>query len=118
MRLLNQRKLLITSREVAIRNQTTIAAFLGQIILTTIFTDQSLNIPQKTAAFMLQLQELRFPLLSEAEHDFQMFVKTLPLLEGMSVTHTPSFENDDVSLTINCSSKEQLLEHIHLLKKE
>ncbi len=104
----NQRKLLITSHEVATRTRTTIASFLGQTALTSILTNHSLNTPQKTAAFMARLQELRFPLLSEAEHEFKIFVQSLPLTKEMTVSHSPSFERDELALSITCHSKEEI----------
>ncbi len=108
----NQRKLLITSREVASRNQASITTFLGQDTLTTILATDSLNIPQRTAAFMTRLEELRYPLLSEAEHEFKMFTKSLPLSNTMRLSHTPAFENDQLSLTITCESRAELIKII------
>ena len=113
----NQRKLLIASREIAIRNQITITSFLGQPDLTTILTNQSLNTPQKTAAFMMQLQQLRFPLLTEAEQDFKSFVKTLSLSKKISVSHSPSFEKNELLLTISCKSKKEVIELLAIINK-
>lgn len=112
----NQRKLLISCREIAIRNKETIASFIGQPSLTTILTNQSLNTPQKTSSFMAQLQELRFPRSSAAEQDFSDFVSHIPLPKHMTISHSPSFEKDELSLTVTCGSKEELLHVIEQLK--
>lgn len=116
----NQRKLLISSREIAARSQTPLATFLGQKNLTAILKDQSLNTPQKTTLFMARLQELRFPLLSEAEHDFQQFVTTLPLSPKMQLHHATSFETDQLTLSVICESRteiSELIQHINTKTK-
>lgn len=104
----NQRKLLISSREIAARNKTTIASFLSQQSLTKILTNQTGNTPQRTAQFMHQLSTLRFPLSTRAEEDFKTFVKTLPLKKNMKISHSPSFEKNEMSLTITCTNRAEL----------
>lgn len=108
----NQRKLLITSRELAARGGINISSFLGQEQLTTILSNNSLNTPQKSATYMSCLQELRFPLLSEAEQEFKAFVKELSLPKQIQVSHDTSFETDKLTLTITCQSKQELREAV------
>jgi ParB-like chromosome segregation protein Spo0J len=111
----NQRKLLITSRELAARNEIHISSFLGQEPLTTILSSNSLNAPQKSTAYMTRLQELRFPLLSEAEHEFKLFIKELSLPKQIQVAHDTSFETDKLTITITCQSKKELQKTVSLL---
>ncbi len=108
----NQRKLTLISREVAVRNQTTIAAFLGGDQSQEILNNTALNPPQKTAHFMNWLQKEQFPRLSQAEQEFKDFCKSLHLPPGASIQHSPSFEKDEISLTLTFKNQEELLNNL------
>jgi ParB family chromosome partitioning protein len=104
----NQKKITVISRELAARNQTSIMALLNQPEVREILDPQETNIPQKTARLMQWLTEQRFPRLGEAEEEFRSFVATLKLPGGITLNHSPSFEQDQVQLAIPFANREAL----------
>ena len=108
----NQKKITLICREVAIRTETTIAAFLATDESQEILNDMGLNPPQKTARFMAWLQKKQFPRLAQAEQEFKEFCRTLNLPQGASVQHSPFFEKDQVTLTLTFENREELLKNL------
>ena len=103
----NQKKLLITLRELAVRTGTTMAEYLATDQLQEIVNQQG-NIPQISKQLFAWLQRQRFPRLSEAEDEFTHFCQQLPLPGGAVVGHSANFEEDKVSLTLTFATKEEL----------
>jgi len=104
----NQKKISAICRELAARHNTSVMALLGQPEVREILDPQETNIPQKTARLMQWLTEQRFPRLAEAEHDFRAFAATLKLPSAVALNHSPSFEQDQVQLTIPFANREEL----------
>ncbi|OGQ98715.1 MAG: hypothetical protein A2505_02015 [Deltaproteobacteria bacterium RIFOXYD12_FULL_55_16] len=104
----NQKKITATCRELATRGNTSIMALLCQPEVREILTPQETNIPQKTARLMHWLTEQRFPSLTAAEQEFRSFAATLKLPNGLTLNHSPSFEQDQVHLSIPFGNREEL----------
>lgn len=71
---------------------------------------QQLNGPQQGASLLNWLQEQYSPSLTTAEKQFREFCKELGLPPGVEVTHTLSFEDEEVRLSIDFGCKEKLKE--------
>lgn len=104
----NQKKITAVSRELAVRLNTSIMALLGRPEVREILNPKETNIPQKTARLMQWLSEQRFPRLTEAEQEFRSFAATLKLPRTAAISHSPSFEQDRVQLTISFANREEL----------
>jgi ParB family chromosome partitioning protein len=83
-------------------------ALLCQSEVREILDPRETNIPQKTARLMQWLTEQRFPRLAEAEQEFHAFAAALKLPSAVTLAHSPSFEQDQVQLSIPLANKEEL----------
>ncbi|MBU0681314.1 MAG: ParB/RepB/Spo0J family partition protein [Proteobacteria bacterium] len=108
----NQKKITLISREVAVRNKTTIASFLADAECQEILNSPDLNPPQKTSHFMVWLQKKQFPRFTQAEQEFRDFCRTLHLPPGAAVQHAPFFEKDEITLTLTFKNREELLKNL------
>ncbi len=104
----NQKKITATCRELAARHNTSVMAILSQPEVREILDPQETNIPQKTARLMLWLTEQRFPSLAAAEQEFRTFAATLKLPSAVTLSHSPSFEQDQMHLSIPFANREEL----------
>ncbi|MFA6500081.1 MAG: ParB N-terminal domain-containing protein [Desulfurivibrionaceae bacterium] len=104
----NQKKITAICRELAARHNTSIMALLCQPEVREILDPQETNIPQKTARLMQWLTEQRFPSLAAAEQEFRSFAATLKLPSAVTLTHSPSFEQDQVHLSLPFTNREEL----------
>ena len=104
----NQKKITAICRELAARHNTSIMGLLCQPEVREILDPQETNIPQKTARLMQWLSEQRFPSLAAAEQEFRTFAATLKLPSAVALSHSPSFEQDQVRLSIPFANREEL----------
>lgn len=104
----NQKKITTTCRELAARHNTSVMALLCQPEVREILDPKETNIPQKTARLMQWLTGQRFPNLTAAEHEFHTFATTLKLPGAVVLSHSPSFEQDQVQLSIPFANREEL----------
>ena len=104
----NQKKLLNICRELAIRENRTIAAILEDKGVQDILNHQEANPPQKTKNLMNWLSREYMPRSSHAADEFRRFAASMHLPQNVSVDHTPFFEDDSVTLSITFSSRESL----------
>lgn len=66
------------------------------------------NTPQKASALLTWLELKCHPRSKTAEQEFKKFCKQLKLPTTMRLSHSPAFEEEQVTLSIDFSSKEQL----------
>ena len=104
----NQKKITATCRELAVRHRTSVMALLCRPEVREILDPQETNIPQKTARLMQWLTEQRFPNLTAAEHEFRSFAAALKLPSGVTLAHSPSFEQDQVHLSLPFTNREDV----------
>lgn len=95
-----QRRFFTLLRDNAYRVGSTIAAYLDKEEIQTVLNQEQLNIPQKIHHLSGYLQQQLTPSLFKAEKNFLQQVKGLQLPPSHIVSHTPSFEKDEVTLTI------------------
>ncbi len=104
----NQKKITTACRELAARHNTSIMGLLCQPQVREILNPRETNIPQKTARLMQWLTEQRFPRLAAAEQEFRSFAAALKLPSAVALTHSPSFEQDQVQLSIPFADRKEL----------
>jgi ParB family chromosome partitioning protein len=104
-----QKKLIMICRELAGREQKPIGSLLAEDDVREILNHREANSPQKAKNLMNLLRRKYKPRSSQAEEEFNHFVSSLQLPENISVTHTPSFEDDLLTLAITVSDKKLLL---------
>lgn len=101
----NQKKLLKICRELASREDRTIAAILADKEVQEILNHQGANPPQKTKNLMNWLSRKYMPRSTQAEDEFKRFVASMKLPQNVSVDHTPFFEDDSITLSITFSNR-------------
>lgn len=94
----NQRKIIIICQDLAKRHDTSIHALLSGPELKEIIDHPEANLPQKTALAMRCISRQQTPELTAAEKNFEEFCQRLNLPKGLSLSHSPSFERDEVTL--------------------
>jgi ParB-like chromosome segregation protein Spo0J len=104
----NQKKLLHICRELADRENISIAALLDNSEVQAILHHQDANPPQKIKKLMIWLSERYRPRFTAAEKDFSHFITAIRLPKNVSVTHTPFFEDDAVTLAITFRNRKSL----------
>lgn len=104
----NQKKLLNICRELASRENRTIAAVLEDKGVQDILNHQEANPPQKTKNLMNRLSRKYMPRSSHAADEFRRFAASMHLPQNVSVDHTPFFEDDSVTLSITFSNRESV----------
>jgi len=104
----NQKKLFHICKELAGRENKSIAGLLDNDEVHAILHHQNANQPQKTKTLMTWLINRQKPRSTLAEEDFCRFVAAIRLPKNVSVTHTPFFEDDNVTLSISFRNRESL----------
>jgi ParB family chromosome partitioning protein len=104
----NQRQIIAICNDLARRASTSIHAVLTAPDIMALLKMEGQNIPQQTAKLMKILHNRRFPHLTAAEEEFTHWQKTLHLPAWAGISHTPAFENDQVSLRLNFSDRAKL----------
>ncbi|OKY74156.1 MAG: hypothetical protein BM485_15225 [Desulfobulbaceae bacterium DB1] len=101
----NQKKLVVTSRELSARKSITICELLSGTEVAAIINHPEANVPQKTANLMKWLSSQRFPRFSEAEKNFHQFTAGLALPTEARLEHSLSFEKNELLLTLSCADR-------------
>ncbi len=104
----NQKKLIAICRELASREKKTIAAILENKDILDILNHQEANPPQKTKNLMNLLSRKHMPRSSSAADEFKRFAASMHLPKNASLNHTPFFEDDCVTLSINFSNRKSV----------
>jgi hypothetical protein len=87
-------------RDIAFREGSSIASYLLKKEIAAIIGHKEMNIPQKIYHLGCLLQQESSPSSSIAEGNFVKQVKNLQLPENYSISHSPFFEKDEVTLSI------------------
>ena len=99
-----QKKFFTLIRDLAFRQNLTIADYLNTPPVSSIINHPVLNIPQKIQHLNKLLQHQINPHSTMAEEFFLHQVQALQLPPRCSIAHSLSFENDKVTLSINFDS--------------
>jgi hypothetical protein len=95
-----QKRFFSLIRDIALREGLTISSYLQQEKIRTILDHEEMNVPQKIHHLGDLLQQELTPSYSLAEKDFVKQVKELHLPINHSISHAPSFERDEITLSI------------------
>ncbi|TKB28102.1 hypothetical protein FCL47_01015 [Desulfopila sp. IMCC35006] len=95
-----QRKFFNLIRDIACREGVSISAFLQKSDVVEILEHTMMNIPQKIQHLGNMLQHAVAPTSALAEEAFALQIKGLQLPSSYTVSHSPFFEKDDVTLSI------------------
>lgn len=95
-----QKRFLTLIRDLAFRQESSIARYLTSPPISEILTHPVLNVPQKIQHLSMYLQQQLCPMHTKAEEDFTCQVRDLQLPRQCTIAHSPSFEKDTVTLSI------------------
>lgn len=95
-----QRKFFPLIRDLASRFETSIAAYLEKPSIQNILHHPEMNIPQKVQHLALFLFSQTNPMSAQAENEFTRKINSLQIPQNCTITHSPSFEKDEVTLSI------------------
>lgn len=111
-----QQKLIELCTELLHREQRSVeditAPFLEELAMS-----RQLNIPQQASALLTWLHGLCCPRSGLAESEFSRRVARLNLPEALQVVHSPSFEEDSVTLSLKFSDWESLQKGLPGIRK-
>jgi ParB family chromosome partitioning protein len=105
-----QKKLVTICRDIAGREGISIAEVLENPEAVSILNHPGTNPPQKTKNLMTWLTRKHAPRSSQAEAEFTGFVAEMQLPGKATIQHTPSFEDEAVTLSISFSNRKSLQE--------
>ena len=95
-----QKRFFSMIRDIAFREGLSITAYLQQEAITEILCHKEMNIPQKIQHLAEFLQNEINPASSSAESEFTKKVKSLRLPINHSISHSASFEKNEITLSI------------------
>ncbi len=106
-----QKRFFSLIRDLAFRQNSTISAYLKTPAISEILQHPVLNVPQKIQHLNNYLQHQLCPMSSKADEEYARQVRDLRLPSQCALSHSPSFEKDDITLSItfrnfsDCSRK-------------
>jgi len=95
-----QKRFLSLLRDACQRSNLSFSTFLERSEIKDILDHKEMNSPQKLHNLFSHLQNLLTPTYSADEDTFKLQIVNLKLPNYCSVQHSPAFETDEVSLTI------------------
>ena len=104
----NQRKIVALCQDLARRHDTSIHAILSDPELKDIIDQPEANLPQQSALVMRHLGRRYAPRLAAAEKTFSELSSRLNLPKGVSLSHSPAFEKDELTLTATFANETDL----------
>lgn len=116
-----QKRLLTLCRDLAFSQGVSISALLREGDCATILDHAEINSPQKAATLLTFLQRKLFPESTAAEEAFSRQVKRMDLPGSCTISHSPAFERDEVSVSLqfsDLSEMEKRLPEIRRMMKE
>lgn len=112
-----QKKFFTLIRDISFRQGSSLAAYLQTPAILEIVRNPGLNTPQKILHLGNLLQHQLNPAYSKAESDFIKQVANLHLPACCTLSHCPSFEKDEVTLSISFKYFSDCATRIAELKK-
>ena len=76
-----------------------------------------MNRPQKTQQITEYLQTAHAPKSTKAQSDFQEFRQQIDLPDGTSLQHSPAFEKDEITLSLQFKNQDEFQAQWPNLKK-
>jgi ParB family transcriptional regulator, chromosome partitioning protein len=95
-----QKRLITLCRDIALRENIPISSLLDQPDVKAVVEHKEMNIPQKTNRLLSLLQKRCYPQSSTAREIFHSRLHALALPGNCEINPSPSFEKDEVTLSI------------------
>lgn len=108
-----QKKFFNLIRDIAFREGLSISSSLQRRDLVEILEHKTMNIPQKIQHLGNMLQHAIAPTSALAEEAFALQVKDLQLPTGYSISHSPFFEKDEVTLSITFKNLAECIRYLN-----
>jgi hypothetical protein len=112
-----QKMFLALIRDFSYGQDSTLSACLKSPAIVEILDHPVLNTPQKIQHLHNYLRTQVFPLSSKADEDFRREVQRLNLPPEFTVSHSPSFEKDEVTLSITFKNSATCLNMAQKIKQ-
>lgn len=112
-----QKRLLALSKDLAFRQDKSITDLLATSDFKEILDHPEMNHPQKVANLFSTFQKQLFPQSRAAEESFLKNVTTMNLPESCTVSHSPAFEKEEVSIVLHFKSLKDLEQRVSGIKE-
>jgi len=112
-----QKRLFTLCKDLAFRQNKNITSLLTEEEYVAILDHCEMNKPQKGASLLNLLHKQLFPESNKAEDDFRKRVIQMELPKNCSVEHSPAFERNELSLTVQFKNMEELKKKVHRIKE-
>jgi hypothetical protein len=104
--------------DISIKEGKSIADIMDEDWFLRLLKDEDLNTPQKARKMLNLLRIRRFPFLTKNEKEFEKRIKGLRFPVGVSIKHSPFFEEQDFRLEIVFRNGRELKEKIDTLAQK
>ena len=104
-------------RDIAFREGSSITSYLQKKEITEILDHKDMNIPQKIKHLGNLLQHELNPTSSLAEGAFEKQVASLQLPANYAISHSPSFEKDEITLSITFKDFDECAQYLSQQQK-
>ncbi len=111
-----QNRLLSLSKDAAYRDNKTITELLSSQDYRNILEHQDMNSPQKIANILTTLHNKLFPQSHSAEDAFRRKVKEMNLPDTCTIAHSPAFERNDISVTLQFADMVEVEKRVPTIK--
>jgi ParB family chromosome partitioning protein len=111
-----QKRLIGLCRDIVLRESISFSSLLEDGVIREIVEHPIMNIPQKTSRIFEVLQKRCFPRSTKAKEAFQSQVRELLLPETFTLSPSPFFERDEISLSIRFPDLARCIEALPLLQ--
>ncbi len=112
-----QKKFFNLIRDIAYREDLSISVFLQKTDVVEILDHKMMNIPQKIQHLGNMFQHAVAPASGLAEEAFALQVKGLQLPTSYSISHSPFFEKDEVTLSITFKNLAECIRYLNQKQK-
>ncbi len=112
-----QKRILTLCQDIRNRTNISLKDLLAEEEMAKILKPSEQNEPQTTRNLMSSLQKRAYPLLSEAEEFFKSELKQLKLPKECGLSHSQSFEKDEVILSLCFKNIDHLKENLIVVRK-
>lgn len=112
-----QKRLLNLCRDITLRDGISLVSLLDEADIKEIIEHTAMNTPQKTGRIFDILQRRCFPRSTKERENFQAHVRDLLLPETFTLSPSPFFERDEVTLSIHFPDFETCRKALPSLKR-
>ncbi len=112
-----QRRFLGLCKDHMMRKQKSLSLLIREEELQAILTHEEMNAPQKCSQLLQVMQQRCSPLHTAAKEKFKQDIQKMQLPKNLAISHSPSFEKDEVHLSIRFDNFANCKKIVPLLRK-